>query len=195
MGRGKIEMKAIENQCNRQVTFNKRRKCLFKKANELFVLCDAQVAVIVFSNTGKLFENASSSMKRILERYSTVSGLQLCQNEYEHMLCEFATHRTENEKLHDKLRHMQGEDLDSLPPSELDHLQQTLELAARKVRDRRVVGLERKWAFLNQGVYENQNGYGQASCEAAVVSPVGNALPLPEFRVQPVQPNLHNTEY
>ncbi|KAJ7538646.1 hypothetical protein O6H91_11G058000 [Diphasiastrum complanatum] len=60
MGRGKIEIKRIENATSRQVTFSKRRGGLLKKAHELAVLCDAQVALIIFSNTGKLFEYASS---------------------------------------------------------------------------------------------------------------------------------------
>lgn len=60
MGRGKIEIKKIENLNSRQVTFSKRRAGLLKKANELAVLCDAEIAVIVFSNTGKLYEFSSS---------------------------------------------------------------------------------------------------------------------------------------
>ena len=49
MGRGKIEIKRIENTTNRQVTFCKRRNDLLKKAYELSVICDAEVALIVFS--------------------------------------------------------------------------------------------------------------------------------------------------
>lgn len=60
MGRGKIEIKRIENANSRQVTFSKRRTGLLKKAQELAILCDAEVAVIIFSNTGKLFEFSSS---------------------------------------------------------------------------------------------------------------------------------------
>ncbi|KAJ7290911.1 hypothetical protein O6H91_Y292100 [Diphasiastrum complanatum] len=60
MGRGKIEIKRIENATCRQVTFSKRRNGLLKKAHELSVLCDAQVAVIIFSSTGKLFDFPSS---------------------------------------------------------------------------------------------------------------------------------------
>ncbi|KAJ6895787.1 agamous-like MADS-box protein AGL15 [Populus alba x Populus x berolinensis] len=70
MGRGKIEIKKIENTNSRQVTFSKRRAGLLKKAQELAILCDAEVAVIVFSNTGKLFEFSSSGMKRTLSRYN-----------------------------------------------------------------------------------------------------------------------------
>lgn len=59
-GRGKIEIKRIENTTNRQVTFCKRRNGLLKKAYELSVLCDAEVALIVFSNKGRLYEYANN---------------------------------------------------------------------------------------------------------------------------------------
>ncbi|KAG5544819.1 hypothetical protein RHGRI_017314 [Rhododendron griersonianum] len=60
LGRGKIEIKRIENTTNRQVTFCKRRNGLLKKAYELSVLCDAEVALIVFSTRGRLYEYASN---------------------------------------------------------------------------------------------------------------------------------------
>jgi MADS-box transcription factor len=61
MGRGRVELKRIENKINRQVTFAKRRNGLLKKAYELSVLCDAEIALIIFSNRGKLYEFCSSS--------------------------------------------------------------------------------------------------------------------------------------
>ncbi|KAK6142864.1 hypothetical protein DH2020_023212 [Rehmannia glutinosa] len=60
MGRGRVELKRIENKINRQVTFSKRRNGLLKKAYELSVLCDAEVALIIFSSRGKLYEFGSS---------------------------------------------------------------------------------------------------------------------------------------
>nr|KAJ0211417.1 hypothetical protein LSAT_V11C400175750 [Lactuca sativa] len=60
LGRGKIEIKRIENTTNRQVTFCKRRNGLLKKAYELSVLCDAEVALIVFSSRGRLYEYANN---------------------------------------------------------------------------------------------------------------------------------------
>uniref|UniRef100_A0ACD5X349 Uncharacterized protein n=1 Tax=Avena sativa TaxID=4498 RepID=A0ACD5X349_AVESA len=70
MGRGKIAIERIENTINRQVTFSKRRGGLIKKARELAILCDADLALIVFSSTGRLYDYASSSgMKAIIERY------------------------------------------------------------------------------------------------------------------------------
>ena len=56
MGRGKIEIKKIENLNSRQVTFSKRRNGLLKKARELSILCDAEVGVIIFSSTGKVYQ-------------------------------------------------------------------------------------------------------------------------------------------
>ena len=61
MGRGKVELKRIENKISRQVTFAKRRNGLLKKAYELSVLCDAEVALIIFSSRGRLFEFSTSS--------------------------------------------------------------------------------------------------------------------------------------
>lgn len=60
MVRGKTQMKRIENATSRQVTFSKRRNGLLKKAFELSVLCDAEVALIIFSPRGKLYEFAST---------------------------------------------------------------------------------------------------------------------------------------
>uniref|UniRef100_A0A453JEP2 MADS-box domain-containing protein n=1 Tax=Aegilops tauschii subsp. strangulata TaxID=200361 RepID=A0A453JEP2_AEGTS len=60
MGRGKIAIERIDNATNRQVTFSKRRGGLMKKARELAILCDADLALIVFSSTGRLYDFASS---------------------------------------------------------------------------------------------------------------------------------------
>jgi MADS-box transcription factor len=65
MGRGKIEIKRIENATNRQVTYSKRRSGIMKKAKELTVLCDAQVAIIMFSSTGKYHEFISSGSEYV----------------------------------------------------------------------------------------------------------------------------------
>ncbi|MFQ6663060.1 hypothetical protein Gotur_030712 [Gossypium turneri] len=63
MVRGKEQMRHIENDMSRQVTFSKRRNGLLKKAFELSVLYDAEVALIIFSPRGKLFEFASSRVQ------------------------------------------------------------------------------------------------------------------------------------
>ena len=60
MTRRKIAIKKIENVAARQVAFSKRRKGLFKKALELSTLCEAEIALLVFSASGKLFDYAST---------------------------------------------------------------------------------------------------------------------------------------
>ena len=60
MGRGKIVIKRVDNSTSRQVSFSKRINGLLKKARELSILCDAEVGVIVFSGTGRLYDFANS---------------------------------------------------------------------------------------------------------------------------------------
>ncbi|CAN1822915.1 Agamous-like MADS-box protein AGL15 [Linum perenne] len=76
MGRGKIEIKRIENANSRQVTFSKRRSGLLKKAQELSILCDAEVAVIIFSNTGKLFDFSSSGFVFLFLYSNTINRIK-----------------------------------------------------------------------------------------------------------------------
>lgn len=61
MGRRKLEIKKIEDKNSRQVTFSKRRSGLMKKAKELSVLCDVEVAVVIFSTRGKLYDFCSTN--------------------------------------------------------------------------------------------------------------------------------------
>jgi hypothetical protein len=68
MGRVKLQIKRIENITNRQVTFSKRRNGLIKKAYELSVLCDIDIALIMFSPSQKLshFSGRRRSRARII---------------------------------------------------------------------------------------------------------------------------------
>ncbi|GMN55831.1 hypothetical protein TIFTF001_024945 [Ficus carica] len=68
MGRKKVVMKRIEDRNSRHVAFSKRRNGLMKKALELSVLCDVEVAVIVFSGNGRLYEFSSSKSMDDMER-------------------------------------------------------------------------------------------------------------------------------
>lgn len=69
MGRGKIVIRRIDNSTSRQVTFSKRRNGLLKKAKELAILCDAEVGVIIFSSTGKLYDYASTRSYKISTKF------------------------------------------------------------------------------------------------------------------------------
>ncbi|PON54968.1 MADS-box transcription factor [Trema orientale] len=68
MGRKKVELKRIEDKSSRQVTFSKRRNGLIKKARELSVLCDIDVALIIFSSRGRLYEFANGTEPSRIEQ-------------------------------------------------------------------------------------------------------------------------------
>jgi hypothetical protein len=68
-----------------RVTFLKRRRELFKKAGELSVHCDAEVAVLVFSTTGKLYVSSSSS--RYFSTGRRLLFLMLIFGIYAHNIC------------------------------------------------------------------------------------------------------------
>ncbi|KAM6569432.1 hypothetical protein CsatB_017417 [Cannabis sativa] len=143
MGRGRVEMKRIENKINRQVTFSKRRSGLLKKAHEISVLCDAEVALLVFSTKGKLSEySTNSSMERILERYERYSYAerQLMSNDPEQTgswTLEHAKLKARMEVLQRNQKHFMGEELDSLSMKELQNLEQQLDSALKHVRSRK----------------------------------------------------------
>ncbi|CAI0406020.1 unnamed protein product [Linum tenue] len=137
MAREKIKIRKIDNVTARQVTFSKRRRGLFKKAEELAVLCDAEVALLVFSATGKLFEYSSSSMKGILARYSLHANnlnkpqqpsleLQLENSNYIRLSKEVS------EKTH-QLRQLRGEDLNGMSIEELHQLERKLDSGLQRV--------------------------------------------------------------
>ena len=143
MGRGKVQLKRIENKINRQVTFSKRRNGLLKKAHEISVLCDAEVAVIVFSPKGKLYEYATdSSMDKILERYERYSyaekALISAESESEGNWChEYRKLKAKIETIQKCHKHLMREDLDSLNLKELQQLEQQLESSLKHIRSRK----------------------------------------------------------
>ncbi|NXC26263.1 MEF2A factor, partial [Campylorhamphus procurvoides] len=53
-----------------QVTFTKRKFGLMKKAYELSVLCDCEIALIIFNSSNKLFQYASTDMDKVLLKYT-----------------------------------------------------------------------------------------------------------------------------
>ncbi|KAG7637072.1 Transcription factor MADS-box [Arabidopsis thaliana x Arabidopsis arenosa] len=138
MAREKIQIRKIDNATARQVTFSKRRRGLFKKAEELSVLCDADVALIIFSSTGKLFEFCSSSMKEVLERHNLQSKNleKLDQPSLELQLVENSDHARMSKEIADKshrLRQMRGEELQGLDIEELQQLEKALETGLTRV--------------------------------------------------------------
>ncbi|XP_028764883.1 truncated transcription factor CAULIFLOWER A-like [Neltuma alba] len=143
MGRGRVQLKRIENSSTRHVTFSKRKGGLLKKANEISVLCDAQVALILFSCRGKLteFNSPSSSMDSILERYERCShSEQLAGSNNDsqgNLSLELFKLTTRAEVLQKNIRNYEGEDLDPLSLKELQSLEHQLENALKRIRTKK----------------------------------------------------------
>ncbi|KAL0906746.1 hypothetical protein M5K25_025264 [Dendrobium thyrsiflorum] len=142
MGRGRVEMKRIENKINRQVTFAKRRTGLLKKAYELSVLCDVEVALIIFSNRGKLYEFCSSrSMLKTLERYQKCSDgapeMTMTSRETQSSQAEYLKLKSQVEALQRSQRNLLGEDLSPLGGKDLDQLEHQLDASLKQIRSTR----------------------------------------------------------
>ncbi|THU66824.1 hypothetical protein C4D60_Mb05t18260 [Musa balbisiana] len=162
MGRGKIEIKRIENTTNRQVTFCKRRNGLLKKAYELSVLCDAEVALIVFSSRGRLYEYANNNIKSTIERYkkacadSSSSGAIVDVNSQHYYQQESAKLRHQIQILQNANRHLMGDALSSLNVKELKQLENRLERSITRIRSKKEVELQSDNMYLRAKIAENE---------------------------------------
>nr|BAA33459.1 MADS box transcription factor [Triticum aestivum] len=220
MGRGKIEIKRIENATNRQVTYSKRRSGIMKKARELTVLCDAQVAIIMFSSTGKYHEFCSTGtdIKGIFDRYQQAIGTSLWIEQYENMQRTLSHLKDINRNLRTEIRQRMGEDLDALEFEELRDLEQNVDAALKEVRQRKYHVITTQTETYKKKVKHSQEAYKNLQQElgmredpaygfvdnpvaggwdgvAAVAMGGGLAADMYAFRVVPSQPNLHGMAY
>ncbi|KAL6574139.1 Floral homeotic protein AGAMOUS [Orobanche hederae] len=148
-GRGKIEIKRIENTTNRQVTFCKRRNGLLKKAYELSVLCDAEVALIVFSTRGRLYEYANNrnyGVKGTIERYKKASSDSsnngsISEANTQYYQQEASKLRAQISNLQNQNRNMVGEALGALTLRELKNLEGKVERGITRIRSKKVYWL------------------------------------------------------
>ncbi|XP_024540268.1 transcription factor CAULIFLOWER isoform X2 [Selaginella moellendorffii] len=150
VGRGKIEIKRIENATSRQVTFSKRRGGLLKKAHELSVLCDAQVALIIFSSTGKLFEYASTRYGKYPE---SVQGGNIASQHHDsdYFSREVIRLKQQLERSQQTQRHLLGDDLAHLALKDLQSLEQQLELGLNRIRSRKcALSMHQEQVFLDE---------------------------------------------
>ncbi|XP_004498359.2 agamous-like MADS-box protein MADS9 [Cicer arietinum] len=205
MGRGKIEIKRIENSSNRQVTYSKRKNGILKKAKEITVLCDAKVSLIIFAASGKMHDyiSPSTTLIDILERYHKTSGKRLWDAKHENLSNEIERLKKENDGMQVELRHLKGEDINSLHYKELMSLEDALENGLLTIREKQMEVyrmirrndkiLEEENRELNfilqqrmavEGAREVENGFNQSGRD------FNSQMPF-SYRVQPMQPNLH----
>ncbi|XP_038899935.1 agamous-like MADS-box protein MADS9 [Benincasa hispida] len=207
MGRGKIEIKRIENSSNRQVTYSKRRNGIIKKAKEITVLCDAQVSLVIFASSGKMHEYCSPStpLVDILDKYHKQSGKRLWDAKHENLSNEMDRVKKENDKMQILLRQLRGEDITSLNYKELMSLEEALENGLTSVREKQSEFMkmmrtnekmmeeenkrlnyelyQKEMVAMGDGVREMDIGYNQRMRD------FNSQMPF-AFRVQPIQPNL-----
>ncbi|KAL3651312.1 Agamous-like MADS-box protein mads1 [Castilleja foliolosa] len=141
-GRGKIQIKRIENTTNRQVTFCKRRNGLLKKAYELSVLCEAEVALIVFSTRGRLYEYANNSVRATIERYKKASADS--SNSVSTSEANTQFYQQEANKLRRQIREIQasnrqilGEGVSSMALKDLKNTEGKIERAITRIRSKK----------------------------------------------------------
>ncbi|KAL4584762.1 hypothetical protein LXL04_009372 [Taraxacum kok-saghyz] len=162
MGRGKVELKRIENPTNRQVTFSKRRDGLLKKAIELSILCDAEVALLVFSPSGKAYHFSSHDMDRTIRRYRNEKGLHKMNSHGVRTIEVWNNEMDEMKKtieiLETKHKHLAGEDISSLGMKELKQLERQLRMGVDRVRSKKARYFSRKrfnflrWRLLTEQI-------------------------------------------
>ncbi|WZY69268.1 hypothetical protein YC2023_001508 [Brassica napus] len=142
MVRGKTEMKRIENATSRQVTFSKRRNGLLKKAFELSVLCDAEVALIIFSPSSKLYEFSSSGIAKTIERYQRrvkETGVNHKRDDNSQQARGETYGLTKKiEQLEISKRKLLGEGIDACSIEELQQLENQLERGLTRIRAKKI---------------------------------------------------------
>ncbi|XP_010518865.1 PREDICTED: floral homeotic protein AGAMOUS-like [Tarenaya hassleriana] len=221
-GRGKIEIKRIENTTNRQVTFCKRRNGLLKKAYELSVLCDAEVSLIVFSGRGRLYEYSNNSVKATIARYKKAisdnsnSG-SVSEINAQHYQQESSKLRQQIIRIQNFNRQMLGETIASMKPKELKNMENRLENGISRIRSKknellfaeiehmrkREIDLFNDNNLLRAKIAENERNHpgmmnlmpGVGGSNGYEGQMMGESQPLDSrsyFHVAALQPNLHH---
>ncbi|KAF7030609.1 hypothetical protein CFC21_042122 [Triticum aestivum] len=146
MGRGRSEIKRIDNPTQRQSTFYKRRDGLFKKARELAVLCDADLLLLLFSASGKLYQYLAPtvpSVKEFVERYEAATHTKVWSDIRQERRAELEKVAKMCDLLEKELRFMTVDDGEQYSVPSLAALEHNLEAAMHKVRsekDRKIGG-------------------------------------------------------
>lgn len=196
MARGKTQIKRIENAASRQVTFSKRRSGLLKKAFELSVLCDAEVALIIFSPKGKLFEFSSSSAKKTIERYKknpkNLAVGNIAPQETTQLQEEASLMAKKIEDLEISKRKLLGDGLDSCSMDELQATEDQLEKSLSIIRARKNLLFKEKVQQLKEEerVLVKENAELRRKCEVRHLDLVNSTEGVEERRLLEVETEL-----
>ncbi|XP_078151684.1 MADS-box transcription factor 32-like isoform X2 [Carex rostrata] len=136
MGRGKTEIKRIENPTQRQSTFYKRRDGLFKKARELAVLCDVDLLLLLFSSSGKIYEYHAptvQSVKEFVDKYEAATQTSILRDYRTERNTEIAKVEKLCELMEKELRIMNVDERESYTLPSLEVLERNLETAMERV--------------------------------------------------------------
>merc|ERR1711907_269954 len=78
MGRKKIQIRRIDDERVRKVTFAKRKSGLVKKAMELSLLCDCDIALLIFTPKPdqKFYKYTSKGIKSVMDKLATNPPIQ-----------------------------------------------------------------------------------------------------------------------
>ncbi|KAG0492265.1 hypothetical protein HPP92_005663 [Vanilla planifolia] len=80
----------------------------------------------------------STSLPKMLERYQQNSGKKLWDAKHENLSAEIDRIKKENDNMQIELRHLKGEDLNSLNPKELIPIEEALQNGLSGVRDKQM---------------------------------------------------------
>ncbi|XP_021758358.1 floral homeotic protein DEFICIENS-like [Chenopodium quinoa] len=210
MARGKIQIKKIENQTNRQVTYSKRRNGLFKKATELAVLCDASVSIIMISSSNKLHEQHSPGItpKEVYDKYQRVKEVDLWAKQYQKMQKDLQELNEINRGLQKDIRRRMGDCLEDLDINELRCLEDEMVNAVKVIRERKTKKIDnnidtskKKWRNCQEihrsllqefDIPKEESQYGLVdNGEYNHVLGYNDDSRILALRLQPCQPNLH----
>ncbi|RWR97950.1 AP1-like protein [Cinnamomum micranthum f. kanehirae] len=136
MGRGRVQLKRIENKINRQVTFSKAKGGPSQESER----------------------DLRSLMKAVIQRYERYSSFGTESDrtslELNESGClESRKLQTMADDLHINIRHMMGEDLDTLTTKQLEQIEQQLEDALQRIRSRKTQVMSDKIAALQKELH------------------------------------------
>jgi DNA-binding transcriptional regulator GbsR (MarR family) len=146
MGRRKIEIAMVKNPEARQVTFSKRRMGLFKKANELAILCGAKIAIVVFSPGNKPYSFGHPGVDAIASKFlqqepdlndvleTPSSNIDDLNQQHEKVMADIAEAEKEDKANEDMLKEYKSALL-SQPKEWKDSLMELKDMVKSRLRD------------------------------------------------------------